>query len=138
VSDSPLAALLHAIDQLDVEAVMALVAPDCRLLTVDGRRAEGRQATHKLLRDFLGALHSTKHTILAEWHQDNVWIAEVEADYELRDRLALGALPRMFVVRTEPAGISDVRVYGAHEAALAAHRTGEEGFEYAGRWMPPL
>ncbi len=138
MSESPLTALLRAIDQLDVEAVMALVAPDCRLLTVDGRRAAGRGAVHELLRDFLGELHSTTHRIIGEWHQESVWIAEVEADYELRDRLRLNALPRLFVVHEGSEGITDVRVYGAHEAALAAHRTGEGGLDYAGRWMPPL
>jgi hypothetical protein len=87
---------------------------------------------------FLGELRATRHRITAQWHIDDVSIAEVEADYELRDHLELRALPRVFVVRTSADGITDVRVYGAHEHALTEHRTGDEGMWVGGRWVPPL
>jgi hypothetical protein len=138
VSDSPIARLLDAIDKLDLDAAMALAAPDCRLLTVDGRRAEGTQAVRELLASFLGSLRSTTHRITAEWHEDNVWIAEVEGDYELQDWLRIDGLPRAFVLRHGPAGFADLRVYGAHERPLTNHRTGEEGMWVGGRWVPPL
>jgi hypothetical protein len=138
VSESPIAQLLGAIDSLDVEAAMGLMAPDCRLLTVDGRRAEGTDGASELLTDFLAAVRSTAHRITAQWHQDNVWIAEVEADYELKDWLRITALPRAFVVRDGPDGVADVRVYGAHEQPLADHATGEEGMRIGGHWIPPL
>jgi len=79
VTDSPIDQLLRAIDRLDVEAVMAMMAPECRLLTVDGRRAEGAAAARELLTDFLATVRSMTHRITDQWHQDNVWIAEVEA-----------------------------------------------------------
>ncbi len=130
--------LLRAIDTLDLEAAMALVAPDCLLLTVDGRRASGHDEMHRLLGDFLGALRSTAHRVTAQWHQDNVWIAEADATYELRDWLQLGPLPRAFILRDGPQGLVDVRVYGAHERPLNEHRTGEEGMFIGERWVPPL
>lgn len=135
---SPIDQLLGAMDRLDIDAIMALVTPDVRLLTVDGRRAEGAQAVRELLEEFLGSLRSTTHRITAQWHVDNVWIAEVDASYELQDRLEIAALPRAFVVRVDPNGIADVRGYGAHERPLTEHRTGEEGLELGGRWIPPL
>jgi hypothetical protein len=138
VSDSPIARLLDAIDKLDLDAAMALAAPDCRLLTVDGRRAEGTEAVRALLASFLASLRSTTHRITAEWHEDNVWIAEVVGDYELQDWLRIDGLPRAFVLRDGPAGFADVRVYGAHEHPLTDHRTGEEGMWVGGRWVPPL
>lgn len=138
MDESPIDQLLGAIDKLDVEAVMALSAPDIRILSADGRRAEGTEAVRELLTDFLATLRSTTHRITAHWHQDNVWIAEVEATYELKDWVRTGALPRAFVLRDGPDGFVDLRVYGAHERPLADHRTGEEGMRIGGRWIPPL
>jgi hypothetical protein len=138
MSESPIDRLLAALDALDLDAAMALVAPDCRLLTADGRRAEGAEAVRRLLAEFLATLRSTRHVITAQWHQDNVWIAEVAATYELQDRLRLGRLPRAFVLRDGPDGVIDVRVYGAHERPLAEHRTGDEGMWVQNRWIPPL
>ncbi len=138
MEQTPIARLLAALDQLDVEAAMALFAPDCRLLTVDGRRAEGSEAVRDLLADFLAKLRSTTHRITAEWHQDIVWIAEVDATYELQDWLQIPALPRAFVLREGPGGFADLRVYGAHEHPITEHRTGAEGVRIGGRWIPPL
>ncbi len=134
---SPLDQLLGALDRSDMEGVMGLFAPDCRLLTVDGRRAEGIAAVRELLTEFLDRLRSTAHRVTAEWHEDNVWIAEVEADYELKDWLKRDALPRAFVLRDGPDGISDLRVYGANERPLTDHEV-DEGMRLSGRWIPPL
>jgi hypothetical protein len=138
VEESPIEQLLAAIDRLDAEAAIDLLGADCRLLTVDGRRAEGRQAVGRLLTDFLATLRSTTHRVTAQWHQDNVWIAEVEATYELQDWLQIPALPRAFVLRDGPHGFVDLRVYGAHERPITDHRTGEEGMLIGDRWIPPL
>jgi hypothetical protein len=91
-----------------------------------------------LLIDFVATVRSATHRITAQWHQDDVWIAEVDATYELQDWLQLNALPRAFVLRAGPDGFADVRVYGAHERPLAEHRTGEEGMWIGERWIPPL
>lgn len=136
--DSPIQRLVDAMDGRDVDALVNLLAPGGRLMTADGRRAEGAEAVRALLIEFFGALRSTSHRITAEWHQDNVWIAEIDASYELRDWLQLNDLPRVFVVRASPEGIDDLRVYGAHEHALTDHRTGEEGMWVGSRWIPPL
>jgi uncharacterized protein (TIGR02246 family) len=138
VTESPIERLLAALDKLDVDAALAMFAPDGRFLTADGRRAEGTDALRALLTSFLGALRSTAHTITAQWHQDNVWIAEVEANYVLTDHLQISALPRAFVLRDGPHGISDLRVYGAHEHQLAENDTNDEGLWIGGRWIPPL
>ena len=130
--------LLGAIDKRDVEAAMALVAPDCRLLVVDGRRVKGAAAVRELLTDFVATLRSTTHRVTAQWHQDDVWIAEMEATYELKDWLKLDALPRALVLRDGPDGIVELHAYGAHERPLSEHHAGEEGMLLAGRWIPPL
>ena len=136
--DSPIERLLAAVDRLDVDAAMALAAPTCRMLAIDGSRADGSDAMRELLSNFFGTLRSMSHHITAQWHVDNVWIAEVDGSYELRDWLQLNALPRAFVVRDGPDGFVDLRVYGAHERPLTDHRTGEEGMLIGERWIPPL
>jgi hypothetical protein len=138
MSASPMEQLLDAMDRRDVEGLVNLFAPSGRLMTADGRHAEGAEAVQALLTEFFGALRSTTHRATAQWQQDNVWIAEIEASYELRDWLQMKDLPRVFVLREGPQGIDDLRVYGAHEHALAEHRTGEEGMWVGNRWIPPL
>ena len=138
MSESPIDLLLEALDRLDAAAALALMAPDCRLLTVDGRRAEGSEAVRALFEDFLGTLRSMTHRVTAQWHEENVWIAEVEADYELMDWLRITSLQRAFVVRVGAAGVTDMRVYGAHERRFADHVSGDQGIRIGGRWMPPL
>lgn len=138
MNESPIERLLAAIDKLDVEGAVALVASDGRLTTPDGRRAQGTEAVRELLAGFFATLHSTTHRVTAQWHQDNVWIAEVEATYELKDRLRIGVLPRAFILRDEPDGFADLRVYGGHERPLADLDSIDVGMRLGGRWMPPL
>ena len=139
MSDSPIQQLLDAIDSREVDAVMELVSPEASVLTADGRRAHGAQSVRKLLGDFLAGLRSTGHQIIAEWHVgEDLWIAEVQASYELRDWLQLTAVPRAFFLRWSADGIAELRVYGAHEHPLDDHPTGEEGLWVGGRWIPPL
>ena len=138
MSRSPIEEFLDALDRLELEDTMALMAPDVRVLVADGRRAEGTEAVRELFGAFLGQLRSTTHRITAQWHQDDVWIAEVDASYELRDWLQLNALPRAFIVRSGPDGISELRAYGAHEHRLSDHRTGGKAMRVGGRWLPPL
>lgn len=138
MSSSPIETLLDSFDRLDVEGVMGLLAPDPRLRLADGRRADGAEAVRELVAGLIAELRSTAHRIVSQWHQDDVWIAEVEADYELTDWLELKALPRAFFLKQAPDGISEVHVYGAHEHPIAEHRTGEEGMWIGERWIPPL
>jgi hypothetical protein len=138
VPDQPIEQLLRAVDELDVEGVIALAAPDVRLLTVDGRRSVGTTGMRELLTDFLASLRSSTHRITAQWHEDDVWIAEVDATYELKDLTRLGVLPRAFIVRGGPEGLSDVRVYGAHERPLAELSSREHEMRLGGHWIPPL
>ncbi len=138
VSESPIAPLLAAMDRLDLEGTLAFLAPDARVLVADGRRAEGSEAVRRLLGDFLGQLRSTTHRITGQWHDGDTWVAEVDASYELRDWLQLGVMPRAFIVRAGRDGISELRVYGAHEHLLSDTPSGEEGMWVGGRWVPPL
>jgi SnoaL-like domain len=138
VDESPLAKLLEALDRLDLDAATSLISDDVRLLLVDGRRAEGIAAARELIGELLGTLRSTAHRITEEWHVGDVWIAEVEASYELADGVCLTGLPRAFVLRTGKERITEMHAYGAHERPLTDHRTGEEGLRIGDRWIPPL
>jgi hypothetical protein len=135
---SPIAELLAAVDKLDVEAAIALFAPDGRLMTADGRHAAGIENVRELLTDFTAALRATSHRISAEWHEADTWIAEVDATYELDDWMQTSPLPRAFFLRAGPDGIADLRVYGAHEQRLADHPPGGLGTWVHGRWIPPV
>jgi hypothetical protein len=137
MEQSPLVELLAAIDKLDVEAAMALCAPECAFTTADGRHAEGRDAVTSLLNDFLSVLRSTSHQITDLWHPDDVWIAETLASYELRDRLRIERLRRAFFVRAGDDGIRDVRAYGANERQLT-DRSDTEPLRIGGRPILPL
>jgi uncharacterized protein (TIGR02246 family) len=135
---SPIEQLLDAFDRIDGDAVLALFAPDGQMLVADGRHARGTPALADLIADCLDGLRTVAHTITAQWHLDDVWIAELEATYELRDETRLGAFPRAMVLRDGPGGIADLHAYGAHERRLPKHRPGEEGSYLDGHWIPPL
>jgi SnoaL-like protein len=137
MSNSPIDQVLEALDALDLDGAVSLFTADGRLMTADGRRAEGTEAIRALLADWFAQLRSTAHTLTASWQLDGVWIAEVDAAYELTDYLKMSGVPRAFILRTGDDGITDMRVYGAHERPLSEHRTGEEGF-FIGRWIAPL
>lgn len=137
VDESPLRSLLAAMDKLDVEATMALCGSECRFLAVDGRHAEGHEAVRQLVSDFLSQLRSTTHEITSQWHQDDVWIAEVTASYELMNWLRMEGLPRAIIIRVAADGIRDIRAYGAGERQLIEH-TEEEPTRVGGRTFLPL
>jgi ketosteroid isomerase-like protein len=138
VDHSPLATLLEAVDRLDLDGASALFAEEVQVMLVDGRRAEGIASARQLLGELIDTLRCTSHRITDQWQFGDVWVAEVEADYERKDRLQLTALPRAFVLRTSAERITDVRVYGARERPLTDYRTGEEGMWIDDRWIPPL
>jgi hypothetical protein len=138
IKGSPLDEFLRAVDELDADAAMALMAPDCRLLTAVGRRAAGTEAVRALIAEFLATLHSTTHRVTAEWHVDGVWIAEADADYEFKDRLRTGDIPRAYVARGGPDGLNDVRVYGAHEQPLDDDGGSGPELVFGGHWLPHL
>src|ERR1700730_14650939 len=104
MSESPIAKLFEAFDKLDVEAASAMFAPDAKLLIADGRRAEGADAVRTLIADVCAGLTSTVHRITAEWRVDDIWIAEVEADYEGLECLELKGLPRACILRAGAQG----------------------------------
>jgi hypothetical protein len=139
VAESPIEQLLGAVDTLDEEAVMALLAPDVRLVAADGRRPKGPKELHDLIADFLALLRRTTHRVTSQWHVDeDTWIAEVDAAYELRNGTLMEALTRAAVLRTGSAGIAELRVYGAHEHGLADDPSSRQGLLVGGRWLPPL
>jgi hypothetical protein len=51
VTESPIEEFLDAVDRLELDAIMALMAPDVRVLVVCGRRAEGTDAVRQLFAD---------------------------------------------------------------------------------------
>jgi hypothetical protein len=137
-TDSPLLVLIAALGRRDVDAAMALLSPNCRFSTADGRRADGVPGVRELLSRFLSDLRSASYEVTAQLHQDNLWCAEVLATYEMRDRMRLEGLRRAFVMQTDGTGVTDVRVYGAHERRLTDYRTGAESYRLGGQLILPL
>jgi hypothetical protein len=138
VSESPIEQLLQAIDERDVDAAMAPMAPECRMLAVDGRRGEGEAGVRALLTDFVATVRATTHRITAQWHEDDVWIAEVDVSYELGDRSKMSGVPRAMVLREGPRGVTELHVYGAHERKLSEQGGGDGSMRIGGHWIPPL
>jgi len=138
VDDSPIAQLLAALDEFDVDAAVALFAPDARLSSVDGRTSVGSYAVRELLTGLVSLLRTSAHHITAQWHQQNVWIAEVEATYELKEDMLKITRPRAFVLYDGSEGFVDLHVYGAHEPLLGDRHSNDGEMRLGGRWIPPL
>jgi uncharacterized protein (TIGR02246 family) len=139
VPESPVASLFEAIDALDPDALTALFAPDGRLLTVDGRVANGRDEVRQVLGRFAEDLRATSHRLTAEWHPEpDVWIAELDATYELKNYARVGPYARAIVLRNGSGGIRELRIYGLHERPLTDSTRGYQEVFGSGHWLPTL
>jgi uncharacterized protein (TIGR02246 family) len=139
VPESPVAAVLAAIDALDLDAFASLFAPDGRLLTVDGRVATGIDEVRQIIREFAADLRATNHEVTAEWHPDpDVWIAELDATYELTNYARLGPYPRAMILRNGSGGIHELRIYGLHERPLVESTRPYQEVFGSGHWLPTL
>ncbi len=141
--DSPLELFLLAFDRLDADACAAMFAEDGRLRYVDGRVDEGAAAVRGRLLEYFSDLSSTAHTLREHWHEDGVWIGEIEVSYVLADHSILGPVSKVFIVRMASDGIEELRVYAAvepsfHEARIRHERERNSGMMLGGRWVPPL
>jgi hypothetical protein len=138
VAGSPISELLDSLAALDIDAVIGRFAPNGSLLRTDGSEAAGADAVRKALSEFLADLRGTVYSITAEWHpEDGVWIAEVEATYDLTDGTRHGPYGRAIVLRADGTGITDLRFYGAHELPLVAHLPYRE-VRAGTHWLPTL
>ncbi len=143
---SPLELFLRAFDALDADACAALFAEHGRLRHLDGRVEEGPAAVGERLREYFAHLRSTTHTLREHWHEDCVWIGEVQASYVLTDESRLGPVPKVFILRMAGEGIEDLRVYAARgpsthqatEAGTVPDPGPGHGILVDGRWLPPL
>jgi ketosteroid isomerase-like protein len=137
--DSPLAAVLEAIDALDVDAFVSLFAPDGNLLTTNGTVGHGTEHVRAVIGDFIGELYGTTHTVTAQWHpEDGVWIAEVDATYDVKQHGRLGPYPRAVVLHQGPGGITELRFYGMHELPLATSTRPYQDVVVDGHWLATL
>ena len=135
---SPIERLFSAVDRLDVDGTVALLTDDCRMLLVDGQRADGRESIRTVLGDFFGGLRSTSHKVISEWHEGDTWIAEVEANYELRNWLRVEGIPRAVFLRLSGDAVSDARFYGANERSITDRGGDPETMRIGGHWIAPL
>lgn len=139
MSDSPIPAFLHAVDALNLEAVLSLFAPAAVLAVPFAEEAKGEEQIRGVLQNFLAELRHTEHDLTAEWNPEpGVWIAEFSATYELKDFSRRGPYKRATIVRAGDDTIEHMTVYGAHELPL-----NEDGRPYTNvrgphGWLPTL
>jgi hypothetical protein len=137
--ESPISAVIRAINALDVDRFTSLFEPDGRLLTTDGRVAQGVDQVRAVIGEFVSALRACTHVVDTEWHPEGgVWIAEVDATYELKDRQRRGPYPRAIVLRGGSGGIVELRVYGLHELPLTEPTHRYQEVPVGQRWLATL
>jgi ketosteroid isomerase-like protein len=139
VPDTPIQEMLRAVDALDLDGVVALFTAGASLTTAFGDATEGRDRVRDVLGDFLHELRATHHEITHEWHpEDEVWIAEMSATYELSDYSRRGPYQRAIFLRTGDGGIEEMRIYGAHELRLPGAGRQYTEVRAPGGWLPTL
>jgi SnoaL-like domain len=132
-------AVLRALDALDLEAAVALFAPDGSLMTVFGETASGRDRVREVLGVFLQELRGSRHELTSEWNpEQGIWVAEMSATYELTDYSRRGPYARVIVLRAGDGGIDRLDIYGAHEQSLAADGRHYVEVRGADGWLPTL
>lgn len=138
MSASPIERFIDAIDALDVSAAVALMGPQCQLQAATGHTAEGAGPVSEMLVELFGEVRSSSHRLVTQWHIDEAWIAELEADYELTNDARITRLPRAVFWRAQPNGSAVVHVYGAHEGEIRELGRTAGGLRLGGNWIPPL
>ena len=139
MADSPITAVLRAIDALDLDGALGLFADTGTLLRTDGRTATGRDDVRATLEEFFSHLRAAQHELVHEWNPEpDVWIAQLTATYELTDFGRHGPYPRAAILRTGSTGIVELSFYGSHELPMQASTHGYQEVYAAGRWMPTL
>jgi hypothetical protein len=136
--DSPISAVLRAMEALDVDACISQFKPDGRLLSTDGEVAEGLDAVRAVLSKLFADLRAATYRITAQWHpEEDVWIAEVDATYDLSEHGRRGPYPRAIVLRGSH-GIAELRVYGRHELPLTESAVPYQEVLAGNRWLATL
>jgi hypothetical protein len=139
VPETPLQAVLRALDALDLDAAVALFAPEGSLETLFGQRAEGRDRVRAMLGTFFAGLRATHRELTSEWNPEpDVWVGELSAAYELSDRSRRGPYRRALVLRCGEEGFQEMRLYGAHELPLSESGRAFAEVRGADGWMPTL
>jgi hypothetical protein len=140
VSDSPVQAVLRALEAIDLDRAVELFAPDGMLTTVFGDRAEGHERVREVLGAFLHGLRAAHYDIAAEWNvESGVWLAEISATYELADFSRRGPYERAMILRAGDTGVTELRMYGQHEGPLAEpERAYVEVHGAHHGWLPTL
>jgi hypothetical protein len=139
MSDSPIVAVLNAIDALDREGVLRLFAPTGSFMAAFGAEVTGLAHVRDELSAFFAGLRGCSHTVEAEWRPEPaVWIAEATATYELRDFSRRGPYKRALVLRQGADGIASLRIYGAHERPLTDADEPYQEVRGPHGWMPTL
>jgi hypothetical protein len=139
MAQSPISAVLDALHALDVEAFTSLFGAGGRLLLTDGTVAEGSDQVRAAISRFIADLTATVYEITSEWRPDDgVWIAELQATYELKEHGRRGPYPRAIVIRGGPDGIDELRIYGRHELPLTESPIRYQEVSAGGRWLATL
>lgn len=139
MSDSPLDAALHAIDELDLDSLISGFAPAAKLTTVFGEAVDGREAARAVFGGFFTGLRATAHVIAHQWNPEpGVWIAEMSATYELTDFSRRGPYRRAMILRAGDDGIEELHIYGAHELQLTADGGAYQEVRGPHGWLPTL
>ncbi len=139
MTDSPMRAVLSAMDALDVDALTALFAADVRLGMAFGQDAIGLEQVRGELCGFFSELRTARHDVGSIWNPEpGVWISEMSATYELTDFSKRGPYRRAMILRAGESGIQELRIYGEHEPPLP--ETGRPYNEVRGPrgWLPTL
>ncbi len=139
MSDSPIRTVLRVIDLLDLEAAVAMFAPDATLVTAFGEHASGTEQVRGAFVDLLGGLRAAQHKVSGEWNPEpGLWIAEVTATYELTDFSRRGPFERAIILRSGDGGVTELRIYGAHELPVPETGGGYLDVRGPSGWLPTL
>ncbi len=139
MSDTPIQAVLRALDGLDLEGAVELFAPDALLTMVFGERAEGREQVRAVLGTFLQGLRAMHHEATSVWNPEaGVWVARTSATYELTDFSQRGPYERAIIARGGDSVIDEFRIYGQHELPMVESGSAYTDVRGAHGWLPTL
>lgn len=99
------------LDAMDIDSLMALFAPDARVVFGNGEPMLGADEIRAGTTAFLNTIAGLHHSIVTQWNFADDTIAELKVTYDRNDGMQV-AIPCVTIFHTDATGkIDDYRVF---------------------------
>jgi ketosteroid isomerase-like protein len=111
LNTSQLIQRIYAADEaLDVDAFVALLAPDVQFRLGSNPPVKGRETVRQVIANFFATIQKLKHHLIEVWEHGNTIVFQAEVTYTRKDGSQV-TLPYIDVLELDGSQIKDYKIY---------------------------